>query len=338
MGCCTGCGRVCSGGICRNGSGRGRGSISGIVAGQRMEHGRCCCRRFRPPRTPRAGLTGTCRWTQLRCGPTSMPPARGKHARPRFLKRGSAGGRTRLIRRFGNWSSDWRRWSDRRVPGTLPRRLHHQNPPRRRRTMPAPRLPADPRTLRRRPPTPPRPGADVRAPYRRGPASHPARSCAGRQGLHARENRRYLRRRGISHTIPERLDQRRHRHNRGSRGGRPTGFDREHYKKGNTVERAINRLKGFRAIATRYEKRAYTYLGTMPYQCSRPLRSLPKQAPPPHRHPFLLRAGAACSAGDGATTTRKSLSHADGSPAPAMTACRTHIGLRAGGLDAARGA
>ncbi|MFI6201947.1 IS5 family transposase [Streptomyces phaeochromogenes] len=79
----------------------------------------------------------------------------------------------------------------------------------------------------------------------------------------SRENRRYLRRRGISHTIPERLDQRRHRHNRGSRGGRPTTFDREHYKKRNTVERAINRLKSFRAVAKRYEKRAYTYLGTV---------------------------------------------------------------------------
>lgn len=79
----------------------------------------------------------------------------------------------------------------------------------------------------------------------------------------SRENRRYLRRRGISHTIPERLDQRRHRRNRGSQGGRPTGFDRERYKKRNTVERAINRLKGFRAVATRYEKRAYTYLGTV---------------------------------------------------------------------------
>ncbi|MFJ4152725.1 IS5 family transposase [Streptomyces galbus] len=79
----------------------------------------------------------------------------------------------------------------------------------------------------------------------------------------SRENRRYLRRRGISHTIPERLDQQRHRHNRGSHGGRPTGFNRERYKKRNTVERAINRLKGFRAVATRYEKRAYIYLGTV---------------------------------------------------------------------------
>ncbi|QES45443.1 IS5 family transposase [Streptomyces venezuelae] len=79
----------------------------------------------------------------------------------------------------------------------------------------------------------------------------------------SRKNRRYLRRRGIRHTIPERLDQQRHRQNRGSRGGRPTGFDSERYKKRNTVERAINRLKGFRAVATRYEKRAYIYLGTI---------------------------------------------------------------------------
>ncbi|MFJ2273933.1 IS5 family transposase [Streptomyces sp. NPDC087866] len=79
----------------------------------------------------------------------------------------------------------------------------------------------------------------------------------------SRKNRRYLRRRGIRHTIPERLDQQRHRKNRGSRGGRPTGFDSERYKKRNTVERTINRLKGFRAVATRYEKRAYIYLGTV---------------------------------------------------------------------------
>jgi transposase len=72
----------------------------------------------------------------------------------------------------------------------------------------------------------------------------------------SRKNRRYLRQRGIRHTILERLDQQRHRQNRGSRGGRPSGFESERYKKRNTVERAINRLKNFRAVATRYEKRA----------------------------------------------------------------------------------
>ncbi|GCD39575.1 IS5 family transposase [Streptomyces chrestomyceticus JCM 4735] len=79
----------------------------------------------------------------------------------------------------------------------------------------------------------------------------------------SRRNRSYLRRRGIRHTIPERAEQRRHRLNRGSRGGRPTGFDAERYKKRNTVERAVNRLKGFRGVATRYEKRAYIYFGTV---------------------------------------------------------------------------
>ncbi|MER6441560.1 hypothetical protein ABT275_35075 [Streptomyces sp. NPDC001185] len=41
------------------------------------------------------------------------------------------------------------------------------------------------------------------------------------------------------------------------------GFDRERYKKRDTVERAINRPKGFRAAAARYDQRAYTYFGTV---------------------------------------------------------------------------
>ncbi|GLV82423.1 hypothetical protein Slala03_21120 [Streptomyces lavendulae subsp. lavendulae] len=94
------------------------------------------------------------------------------------------------------------------------------------------------------------------------PRTRPDRVLADK-AYTSRKNRGYLRRRGIPHIIPERLDQQRHRQNRGSRGGRPTGFDSELYKKRNTVERAVNRLKGFRAVASRYEKRAYTYLGTI---------------------------------------------------------------------------
>ncbi|MGZ3113273.1 IS5 family transposase [Streptomyces sp. H62] len=71
--------------------------------------------------------------------------------------------------------------------------------------------------------------------------------------------RAYLRKRGIAHTISEKTDQQRHRHNRGRRGGRPPAFDRHLYRRRNVVERCFNRLKGFRGIATRYEKTATSY-------------------------------------------------------------------------------
>jgi transposase len=68
--------------------------------------------------------------------------------------------------------------------------------------------------------------------------------------------RRLLRRRGIAHTIPERSDQ---RARRARRPGRPLAFDRERYRGRNVVERCFNRLKRFRAVATRFEKRAVNY-------------------------------------------------------------------------------
>ncbi|WP_425588750.1 IS5 family transposase [Streptomyces thinghirensis] len=74
--------------------------------------------------------------------------------------------------------------------------------------------------------------------------------------------RTYLRRRGIRHTIPEKSDSQAARLRKGSRGGRPPGNDEERYKKRNTVERAINKLKQSRAVATRYDKRGYVFLGT----------------------------------------------------------------------------
>jgi transposase len=75
--------------------------------------------------------------------------------------------------------------------------------------------------------------------------------------------RDYLRRRSIRHTISEKTDSQAARQRKGSRGGRPPGFDEERYKKRNTGERAINRLKQSRAIATRYDKRGYVFLGTV---------------------------------------------------------------------------
>ncbi|NGO11303.1 IS5 family transposase [Streptomyces sp. HC44] len=82
----------------------------------------------------------------------------------------------------------------------------------------------------------------------------------GDKAYSSRRNRRYLRRRQIKHTIPEPKNQRVHRQ---SRGGRPTGFDKTIYKRRNEVERTINGLKNSRAVATRYDKRAYVFHGTV---------------------------------------------------------------------------
>ena len=70
-----------------------------------------------------------------------------------------------------------------------------------------------------------------------------------------------LRRRRIPHTIPERQDQQNRRKAKGSRGGRPPGFDPAAYAQRNTDERGFLRLKHWRGIATRYDKHALTVLG-----------------------------------------------------------------------------
>jgi transposase len=49
----------------------------------------------------------------------------------------------------------------------------------------------------------------------------------------------------------------------GSAGGRPPVFNAERYKEHNTVERCFNKLKAFRALATRYDKRERIYQGTI---------------------------------------------------------------------------
>jgi transposase len=74
---------------------------------------------------------------------------------------------------------------------------------------------------------------------------------AGDKGYSSRKIRGYLRQRGIGPVIARQKRERR------------TRFDKVAYRRRHQVERLVNRLKGFRRIATRYEKRAVHYLGML---------------------------------------------------------------------------
>jgi transposase len=100
----------------------------------------------------------------------------------------------------------------------------------------------------------------VRVP-RRGPGRprrRPHHLIADRAYSHP-STRAALRGRGIAHTVPERVDQIELRRRRGSGGGRPPAFNPAVYRRRNVVERCFNRLKQWRAIATRYDKLARNY-------------------------------------------------------------------------------
>lgn len=91
-------------------------------------------------------------------------------------------------------------------------------------------------------------GGRIKRGGRGRPRSRPHR-VAGDKSYNSRTIRKYSRQHGIKAIIPRTSNQR-----------RLPQFDREGYRERNRVERFINRLKQFRRVATRYEKRAIQYL------------------------------------------------------------------------------
>lgn len=98
---------------------------------------------------------------------------------------------------------------------------------------------------------------------RLGPGRPRTRPVAllGDKAYSSRGTRSMLRARGIKAVIPQPSDQIAHRIRRGSRGGRPPGFDPATYKGRNVIERSFNDHKQWRGIATRYDKLASVYRG-----------------------------------------------------------------------------
>jgi transposase len=88
-------------------------------------------------------------------------------------------------------------------------------------------------------------------------------AALGDKAYSSAANRAYLRKRRIKAIIPVKEDQKNHRRNRGSHGGRPPAVDPGRYRDRNTVERCFSKLKQFRAVATRYDKREFMYQGTI---------------------------------------------------------------------------
>jgi len=88
----------------------------------------------------------------------------------------------------------------------------------------------------------------VRRGGRGRPRLRPKR-VVGDKAYRSRRFRRFLSRRGIRYTLPRKRNE--------CQRGR---FDKAIYRERNRVERFINRLKQFRRVATRYEKRAQNYL------------------------------------------------------------------------------
>lgn len=81
----------------------------------------------------------------------------------------------------------------------------------------------------------------------------------GDKAYSSRAIRSHLRDRGIRAVIAQPRDQQAHWKRRGSRGGRPPGFDADDYKGRNVVDRRFCDVKQWRGLATRYDKLAIVF-------------------------------------------------------------------------------
>ena len=90
-------------------------------------------------------------------------------------------------------------------------------------------------------------GGAIPRPGRGRPRLRP-RAVAGDKGYASRRARAECRKRGIRPVIPSKSDE-----------PRQPRFPRDLYRARNAVERLVGRLKHWRRIATRYDKRASSY-------------------------------------------------------------------------------
>src|SRR5829696_4736530 len=224
------------GGTCPASAGPGRRWPAGFTAGAAGACGTGSWPACRPTPMRGASWTGWCTlWTGRWCGPTSTPLGLGAgRPRPTWARGAPAdpdlpGDREALGRGRGGCSTELHL----RVEGRGKPMVILATAGQRHEALMLRRLLE---------------AGAVRRAGRGRPRLRPG-AVAGDKGYSYPSLRRYLRRRGIRAVIPSKSDQPRQR-----------GFDKAAYRERNQVERTINRLKGWRRVATRYEKRDVNYL------------------------------------------------------------------------------